>query len=117
MKTLNRILYFVTLALFVVLAVAAVVAYPKYGKGIAYFLLFVFPLIYIAVGLSATLTSKWWIIMIGVSILLLGYIFWHSQPNVSGFILPFICYVFVSVAIGFNSRAATKHFKILKHKK
>jgi len=117
MKTLNRILYLATLALFLTLTVASVIAYPKYGKGIGYFLLFVFPLVYIAVGLSATLTSKWWIIMLGVSILLLGYIYWRSQSNVSGFILPFICYVFVSVAIGFNSRTTAKHFKILKRRK
>lgn len=117
MRTLNRILYFATLVVFVVLAVAAIVAYPKYGKGIAYYLLFVFPLIYIAVGLSAALTSKWWVIMLGISVLICGYVYWHSRPNVSGFILPFICCVFVSVAIGFNSRAAAKHFKVLKHKK
>jgi len=117
MRTLNRILFITTLVIFAVLAISAVIVYPKYGKGIAYFLLFVFPLIYIAIGLSATLTSKWWIVLLGVSILLFGYVYWQSQPNISGFILPFICYVFVSVAIGFNSRAAAKHFKFLKRSK
>lgn len=117
MKTLNRILYFATLAIFVVLAVAAVVAYPQYGKGIAYFLLFVFPLVYIAVGLSATLTSKWWIILLVVSLLLFGYVYHQSKTNISGFVLPFICYVFISVVIGYNSRVVAKHFKFLKRKK
>lgn len=116
MKTLNRTLHFATLVIFAVLAITAVIAYPKYGKGIAYFLLLVFPLIYIAAGLSATLTSKWWAIILGVSILLFGYVYLHSQSNVKGFMFPFICYVFVSVAIGFNSKAAAKHFKFLKHK-
>ena len=105
-----------TWAIFAVLAITAVIAYPKYGKGIGYFMLLVFPLIYIAVGLSATLTSKWWTIMLVVSILLFGYVYLDSQSTVKGFMLPFICYVFVSVAIGFNSKAAAKHFKFLKHK-
>lgn len=116
MRTLNRILYFATLFVFAALAVAAVIAYPKYGKGISYFLLFVLPLIYIAIGLSATLTSKWWAIMLGVSILIFGYVYLHSQSNIKGFMLPFICYVFVSVAVGFNSRVAARHFKSLNHK-
>lgn len=103
MKVIHKIMLFASVTLLLVLGILAVVLYQNYGKGSAYFSMLIIPMIYVAIGLTGILTSKWWVILVIASCILLAYLQFKSPMDIISFIPMMVCYIAVSVGIGYNS--------------
>lgn len=90
------------------LLVLAIINYPKYGKGVSHYLLYIGPLVFVSIGLLPTLTAKWWTELLVVIIALLGYLNLIPGENFLPVVPIVISYSIVSLIIGLNCRCIAK---------
>ena len=108
MKKIRTAFFYICCVAFVLLLVLAITNYPKYGRGISYYLLYIGPLLFVGVGLLSTLTAKWWIALLVVIIALLGYLYLTSGGDFLSVALIVISYSIVSLIIGLNGSCIAK---------
>lgn len=91
----------VIIATVLVLVIAAVILYRSEGKGLTYFLFFVFPLFSLGTGMIAVLIQKKWII-VAVIYHLLNFLYLHlnDPERTRGYIIFFSCYILLSIISG-----------------
>lgn len=104
MKKLNKIIFIISFALFIILIFTAIIFYPNYGKGIGYVVNIVFPIISIGIGLLAKRTSKWWIILLVFCTMSLIYMLSISVSDILHFIPFLLIYIATGCIVGINSR-------------
>lgn len=108
MKKIRTAFFYICCVAFVLLLILAIINYPKYGRGISYYLLYIGPLLFVGIGLLSALTAKWWIALLVVIIALLGYLNPTSGENFQSVVPIVISYSIVSLIIGLNCRCIAK---------
>ena len=110
MKKIRKAFFYICCVVFVILLILAIATYPKYGRGISYYLLNIGPLLFVGIGLLSALTSKWWIVLLVVTIALLGDFYRTSTSDRDFLFVAFfvICYSIASLIIGLNGRCIAK---------
>ncbi len=99
-KALCKIISIMIACVFVVGVILAVCYYPKYGHGLSYYLLVIFPLLSLLTGMSGILLRKrvWAVIAIVQLVILLLFLVDSAFSPVA--LLYNLIYVVISVASG-----------------
>ena len=110
MKKIRKAFFYICCVAFVLLLILAITNYPKYGRGISYYMQYIGPLLFVGVGLLSIITAKWWLALLVVIITLLGYLY-RTSTSGGDFLfvaLIVISYSIVSLLIGLNGRCIAK---------
>lgn len=108
-RTTTQILFLIAFIVVAVIAssliVLCILSAAKYGRGLGFYLMLLFPCVSIITGISALLINKWWKLVSGIWIIIVVIIFvkGNTDPHM-GFILPVIIYVGLCVISGVISQ-------------
>ena len=86
----------------VVLVGAIILLYRTEGRGLAFYLCLVFPLLSIGTGMIAIIRKRNWIVVSAIyHFFLFLYLYLNDSEQTGGYVLFFSCYILLSIISGF----------------